>query len=182
MTNTSQSYNLSYGYLWWLNGKASYMAPGPQVVTPGELIPNAPPDMICGLGKDDQKIYVIPSTGMVIVRMGNAADSVTDASSAFDNQLWGYIDSLTCTPNGIRVSASNELFRIYPNPVDDVLYIQGATIRAGEIVLYDLLGRVVAAYPPADHINISSLPSGVYALRLLDEQGRSMGMSKVAKE
>ena len=34
MTNTSQSFNLSYGYLWWLNGKASAMVPGLQTVFP----------------------------------------------------------------------------------------------------------------------------------------------------
>ena len=28
MINTSQNLNLSYGYLWWLNGKASFMLPG----------------------------------------------------------------------------------------------------------------------------------------------------------
>lgn len=30
MTNTSQSPNLSCGYLWWLNGKSSYMLPNSQ--------------------------------------------------------------------------------------------------------------------------------------------------------
>ena len=35
MTNTSQGLNLSYGYLWWLNGKFSYMMPGSQFVFPG---------------------------------------------------------------------------------------------------------------------------------------------------
>ena len=28
MLNSSQSLNESYGYLWWLNGKTSYMLPG----------------------------------------------------------------------------------------------------------------------------------------------------------
>jgi hypothetical protein len=27
MVNSSQTLNPSYGYLWWLNGKASYMLP-----------------------------------------------------------------------------------------------------------------------------------------------------------
>ncbi|MGL6266294.1 MAG: serine hydrolase domain-containing protein, partial [Chitinophagaceae bacterium] len=52
-TNTSQSFNLSYGYLTWLNGKASYMLPIVQTVFPGMLVPNAPADMFSALGKND---------------------------------------------------------------------------------------------------------------------------------
>jgi len=60
MKNTSNPYNLSYGYLWWLNGKSSCMVPQSQLVIPSSLIPNAPADMYCALGKYDQKIYVVP--------------------------------------------------------------------------------------------------------------------------
>ena len=42
---TSQNINPSYGYLWWLNGKTSFMIPGEQTVYQGYLVPNAPADM-----------------------------------------------------------------------------------------------------------------------------------------
>ncbi len=90
MTNTSQNYNLSYGYLWWLNGKATAMAPGSQVVFPISLAPNAPADMLMALGKDDKKIYVVPSLDVVVVRLGdNASGTSTLGPSSFDNELWG---------------------------------------------------------------------------------------------
>ena len=90
MTNTSQGLNLSYGYLWWLNGKASAMAPNSQVVYPISLAPNAPADMIMALGKDDKKIYIIPSLDVVVVRLGdNASGTATLGPSSFDNELWG---------------------------------------------------------------------------------------------
>lgn len=88
-TNTSQTLNLSYGYLTWLNGKASYRLPQSQIVFPGFVIPNGPGDMFMALGKNDQKIYVVPSQGLVVIRMGNTAGGVTLASSDFDNTLWG---------------------------------------------------------------------------------------------
>lgn len=88
-TNTSQTLNLSYGYLTWLNGKTSYMLPQSQIVFPGYVIPNGPADMFMALGKNDQKIYVVPSQKLVIIRMGNTAGGVTLASSDFDNTLWG---------------------------------------------------------------------------------------------
>jgi CubicO group peptidase (beta-lactamase class C family) len=86
--NTSQSINPAYGYLWWLNGKSSYQLPQSQFELSGELIPNAPDDMYCALGRDDQKIYIVPGKKLVIIRMGESADNVNFALSSFDNDLW----------------------------------------------------------------------------------------------
>ncbi len=88
--NTSQNINPSYGYLWWLNGKTSYMIPGTQKVFTGSLVPNAPADMYAAMGANDQRIYVIPSKNMVVVRMGDASDpeNPSFAVSGFDTALW----------------------------------------------------------------------------------------------
>jgi len=94
MINTSQDLNLSYGYMWWLNGKFTYMAPESQIIFPGPLIPKAPMDMVAGLGKNDQKVYVIPSLNMVVVRMGNDAGNPFLGEASFDNELWGYINNV----------------------------------------------------------------------------------------
>ena len=93
-TNTSQNINLSYGYLWWLNGKANYHLPQSQLTIPGSIIPSGPNDMFMALGKNDQKIYVIPSKKMVVIRMGDAADDVNLALSDFDETLWEKISAL----------------------------------------------------------------------------------------
>ena len=88
MTNTSQNLNKSYGYLWWLNGKSSFMVPTSQIVFPGYMAPDAPTDMIMALGKDDKKIYIVPSLNMVVVRLGDAAGNITLGPSSFDNEFW----------------------------------------------------------------------------------------------
>jgi CubicO group peptidase (beta-lactamase class C family) len=93
-TNSSQNINLAYGYLWWLNGKSSFHLPQSQLQLNGSLIPNGPNDMFMALGKNDQKIYVIPSKKMVVIRMGDAADESNFAVSDFDNVLWGKIKAL----------------------------------------------------------------------------------------
>lgn len=92
--NTSQNINLAYGYLWWLNGKNSYHLPQSQFQFSGSLIPNAPDDMYAGLGKNDQKVYIIPSKQLVIVRMGESADGTNFGLSDFDNVLWGKINTM----------------------------------------------------------------------------------------
>jgi CubicO group peptidase (beta-lactamase class C family) len=94
MVNTSQNINPSYGYLWWLNGKTSHMLPQTQFVFNGYLTPNAPADMISALGKNDQKVYVIPSQQLVVIRMGESAGNVQLAVSSFDNDLWGKLKSV----------------------------------------------------------------------------------------
>ena len=93
-TNTSQNINLGYGYLWWLNGKSSYHLPQSQLQIPGSIIPSAPNDMYMALGKNDQKIYIIPSKKMVVIRMGDAADGSNFALSDFDDALWQKIKAL----------------------------------------------------------------------------------------
>lgn len=95
-TTASQNINQSYGYLWWLNGKSSYHLPQSQYEFQGSLIPNAPNDMFMALGKNDQKIYVIPSKNMVVIRMGEAAnpENPTFALSDFDKTLWTKISAL----------------------------------------------------------------------------------------
>ncbi|MCL9808421.1 serine hydrolase domain-containing protein [Flavobacterium luminosum] len=93
-TSTSQNINLGYGYLWWLNGKASYHLPGSQLQFNGSIIPSGPNDMFMALGKNDQKIYVVPSKKMVVIRMGDAADKVNLALSDFDDVLWQKINAL----------------------------------------------------------------------------------------
>ncbi|MFI1772243.1 serine hydrolase domain-containing protein [Thalassobellus citreus] len=93
-TNTSQNINKSYGYLWWLNGKSSYHLPQSQLEFNSELIPNAPDDMYAALGKNDQKIYIVPSKKLVVIRMGEPADAGNFALSNFDNDLWAKINAL----------------------------------------------------------------------------------------
>ena len=93
-TNTSQNINLAYGYLWWLNGKSSYHLPQSQIQFPGELIPDAPSEMFAALGKSDQKVYVVPSKKLVVIRMGESAEGENFALSTFDNDLWIKINAL----------------------------------------------------------------------------------------
>lgn len=75
MINTSQSINPSYGYLWWLNGKSSFMIPQSQIQFPGSINKSAPDDMFSALGKNGQFLNIIPSQKMVWIRMGDNPDN-----------------------------------------------------------------------------------------------------------
>lgn len=88
MTTPSQNINEAYGYLWWLNGQDSYRLPGTTTTFPGKLIPTAPNDLIAGLGKDDQKVYVVPSEGLVVIRLGDTPGESLPGPSGYDTDLW----------------------------------------------------------------------------------------------
>ena len=94
LRTSSQDLNPSYGYLWWLNGKDRVMLPGLQISFPGPLIPGAPEDIYAGLGKNDQKLYIVPGRKMVVVRMGEDSGESTLGPSSFDRTLWEKINAL----------------------------------------------------------------------------------------
>ncbi len=93
MTNTSQSLNEAYGYLWWLNGKSSVIYPGTTLNLNLELAPNAPDDLIAAIGKNGQYIDVIPSENMVVIRMGESPDN-SAVPITFHNEMWELINAI----------------------------------------------------------------------------------------
>jgi hypothetical protein len=177
MTNTSQNLNKAYGYLWWLNGKASLMTPGFQFVFPGTLMSNAPSDMYCALGKNDQKIYVVPSKNMVVVRQGNTAGGFNLAASAFDNVLWDYINKLDCSVTGVHEN-SNLNYKLYPNPINDVLRIENPAQTITAIKVLDVLGKVIYERKGVQEtsnisIDFSNFSKGTYIVELENTQQTS---------
>jgi hypothetical protein len=130
MTTPSQGLNQSYGYLWWLNGQQSYMVPTLQAVFPGMLMPDAPPDMICGLGKNDQLLNVVPSMNMVVVRMGNPAYTSQSVAITFNNQVWQYINQLTCPTGAVALRPRTYL----EGPYNSNTQQMNTTLRAAGLV------------------------------------------------
>jgi len=94
MVNTSQSINKSYGYLWWLNGKESFMLPVLQNVFNSEICPNAPVDMFAGVGKNGQFVCVVPSQDLVMVRMGDFSDQNQLTPLSLLNDIWGELNKV----------------------------------------------------------------------------------------
>ena len=67
--------------------------------------------------------------------------------------------------------------KVWPNPTDDVLYVELSGTGIKSVGLYDLQGRVVETHGRASlqgivAINMRSVPAGVYVLRVTDENGR----------
>ena len=171
--NTSQSYNLSYGYLWWLNGKSSFMAPTSTLTFPGSLCPAAPADMYSALGKNDQKIYVVPSMDLVVVRMGNDAGQQTLGPSSFDSDLWERLMQVFCATTGIADIRNQAEVNVFQNPANNQINVQVNKEQIGkQLAVFDISGREIFTAKlnnASTSIDISEWSSGVYFLRLGNE-------------
>ena len=171
MIHPSQSLNQGYGYLWWLNGQPSFMLPGLQVVLPGKLIPNAPDDMISALGKNDQKIHVVPSKGWVVVRQGEAAGYTGNGGGqvpiAFDNELWSYLNQLSGAPTATGEVVAGQV-QLFPNPTQGQLYWRGLPVGTNvRIRMYDTLGQLRIDQQTTDqHLDLGSFAAGLYLVQL----------------
>ncbi len=172
MINTSQNLNQSYGYLWWLNGKNSFMVPGLQFTFPGYLIPAAPTDMVAALGKNDQKIHVVPSKNLVLIRMGNAADSSLAAITNFDNEIWQKMNDVFCTTGITQPENRNTLnLKILPNPVDEfaTFAISGIANKNSTIKIFNVMGDEVLTQKFINSnckLQTSDLYNGVYFVEI----------------
>ncbi|RSK47378.1 serine hydrolase [Hymenobacter rigui] len=179
MTTPSQNFNRSYGYLWWLNGQSSYMLPGPQqLVLPGNITPSAPADMVAALGKNDQKIYVVPSLRLVVVRQGASAGSPRLALSSFDTDLWRYlIAAMQCRPLATTAAATPAAFQVFPNPATSAVTVQLPAAAQGTVRLLNAHGQVIRQAHAATTIllPVAGLPGGLYLLQWVTPDGHTQG-------
>ncbi len=171
MVNTSQSLNQSYGYLWWLNGKSSFMVPGLQVVFPGWWAPNAPQDMIAALGKDGQVLSISESNGLVFARMGNSPTGLVPYTIC--NDIWKYLNQIICSPASVIPNNPTKVISISPNPADEFVQILGISTEDFQTAIYDISGRLLQSDFNTYKINVSRLRSGLYLLKFSSGQETS---------
>jgi CubicO group peptidase (beta-lactamase class C family) len=166
MINSSQDLNPSYGYLTWLNGKESFMLPQSQFVFPGSLCPDAPADMFSAMGKNGQLINVVPSQGLVMIRMGNAPDNQYELANYFNNLVWQHLNSVICNTHGIPDKAGRaDEFRIYPNPASSSINIETADISNDfKVRLFNSNGQLMKEANNTRSIEVARIPSGLYVL------------------
>jgi CubicO group peptidase (beta-lactamase class C family) len=162
MRNSSQSINNSYGYLTWLNGKASYMIPQSQFVFPGGLMPNAPNDVYAAEGKNGQIINVSPSDGLILVRMGSSLGTSL-VGTQYNDTIWQYMNRLTCALEADEYSLDQ--IQVAPNPSKGSITISHTnTIEKVEVM--NQLGQTVPFQQVGKEITFISVKSGVYFLTI----------------
>ncbi|MEQ9263404.1 MAG: serine hydrolase [Owenweeksia sp.] len=169
MVHPSQNFNEAYGYLWWLNGQSTYRQPGIDLAFNGSIIPSAPADLYMAAGKNDQRIYVVPSENLVVVRVGDAADQSLAALSGFDDDLWKLMSALLCQNTEVTAHEVEEL-KVYPNPAGEEVTVH--PWEAGDIVeIYNMSGQLLKQSSESGRLRVASLREGMYLLKLNTKQG-----------
>ena len=179
MVNTSQNLNESYGYLWWLNGKSSFMIPQTQIVFVGSMFPNAPDDTYAALGKNGQFINVVPSRNLVWIRMGEAPTN-SPVPFTLNDDIWKHINELSCTSSSTEELNSKNR-NVYPNPIENYIYISSnQNLVDLEYKLYSGVGNLVKAGRTRNKIDASGLSVGMYYLIIFD--GIDLETVKIVKK
>ena len=165
MVNSSQALNPSYGYLWWLNGKNSYIAPNEPESLSGPIAPDAPPDLITAAGAQGQFVSISPSQGLVMVRQGLQSNDDL-AGLNFHNELWRRIQGLKCNTVTSMEEIQDIPLRIYPTPTKQFLYLNGPAPYEIQVEIIDLKGRTLPVKNIGTRWDLSTLPEGFYFARI----------------
>jgi CubicO group peptidase (beta-lactamase class C family) len=174
MVNSSQSLNPSYGYLWWLNGKSSFMAPGYQFVFPGSWSPSAPPDMFAAMGKNGQLLNVVPSMNLVWIRMGEEP-SGSFVPFALNDTIWQKLNAVFCSSTALSGQPMKRTVACSPNPATDHVRFRTGTSAPYTVRITDVAGQFVVSYnniTDDDAVNVNALKPGCYVCSLLLADGQ----------
>lgn len=77
--------------------------------------------------------------------------------------------------NSLEDTSDESKYNIYPNPADDVVFIEGVEIR--EVNLYSLSGQLLKSYSINEErvkLDISSLQNGLYIINIINKDGESV--------
>ncbi|MES2703374.1 MAG: T9SS type A sorting domain-containing protein [Bacteroidota bacterium] len=100
------------------------------------------------------------------------------------------VDSLGCVGRSANIpyyltmvgvsGFSAEQFRIFPNPANNVLYIQSPV--AVKAVITDMAGRAEVEQENAREIDITNLVPGLHTISLYDDKGNRLTVQKIVKQ
>ena len=124
--------------------------------------------------------HIVPCESCNEDRMMNDTADVAGVGSGDTFDTFTTPKSLETSDTGTHIGT---LLRVYPNPTDDLLFVElsgGAGIA--NMALYDLQGRVVGTqFIASATVNMRDIPAGVYVLRVMDADGKEYHRKIVRK-
>ena len=98
----------------------------------------------------------------------NMASLFFNFGSAGDDQTVYYFDNISFgSPISLGLDiVSNESFKLYPNPVEDYLYIQSSDTTIKNIDIYNILGKKIYSTSSENRLDMSSYSAGIYFIKV----------------
>jgi hypothetical protein len=107
----------------------------------------------------------------------HATDGHTDDTATF------VLNKFPTSVNNVNNKASQIM--VYPNPAASELNVVYGNMDVKTIGVYNLIGKAVSYYRTSGNsakLDLSAVPSGIYFLRLNDEQGHVLATRKFTKQ
>jgi PKD repeat protein len=77
------------------------------------------------------------------------------------------------SPTGIHEQQDTDLFRVFPNPASEVLYLDGTGIENGQYQVLNILGStVLGGNISGNRIALHDIPAGTYFIRVSSAKGK----------
>ena len=86
-----------------------------------------------------------------------------------DNMKMLFFYSDYTNPLNIDAEIFTQSISVYPNPVKDELFIQGVS-NTLKVSIYNVLGKLVFSETTSSELDLESLQSGVYIVKIIDQQ------------
>ena len=178
MKSSSSTDNPSYGYGTWVNGQSGYRTPLTSSLQSGSFNPNAPSDMVSGIGFQGSFIDVVPSRKLVVIRFGSAAN-VEQVPLGLHRDMWSKLSEVLCNPVDVDEPTIDENLA-FPNPFNEVIQISNVQ-GDNAVKLMDLSGKIVLSDNNVTEIKTGHLPKGIYMLEVTDSDANRM-IKKMVKQ
>jgi hypothetical protein len=129
------------------------------------------------LGKVDSLLFSLESTDNGFFGMNTPAYFCLDDFTTYES-----FDTTT-PPTRINHVAATSSIKVYPNPANNLLYVDITDNQHAQICICDMTGRIVATCDNTsahNEINTSTLPAGAYLLQVAD--GEKKASMKIVKQ
>ena len=92
-------------------------------------------------------------------------------SLVFEDGSWMDSGLMFFTTEYDGVEEAAQTLMVYPNPVSEVLYVQG--LEPTKVQVFNMLGQQVKTFENATEINVSDWAEGLYVLRITTTDGKA---------
>jgi len=121
-------------------------------------------------------VNVVNSSGTITVNVSGAFTlkfvqaNTSSGQIAIDNIVWTTYTGASAMPKETSVVE----YKVFPNPVTDELTVISNNSNNNQYVLIDMLGKTIerGIFSNEKHINVSNLNSGMYFIKIVDENGK----------
>lgn len=120
----------------------------------------------CEDANDAVEIDAIYTLLHILDDNGEITEATFNKLRSWADARWDFTDwptySVLSSIEEASLNQTNSALSLYPNPVNDILYIEGLSPELNQVKLFNMLGKEFSFNLNNGKVNISELPTGIY--------------------